>query len=85
MPIKIDGMTFYSVSEVLEGLDVSRQTLWRWRHEGKIPVGNRYRGRQILFTPREVETIRQFANRIEPIDQSDAYQLKLFDRSKLSK
>ena len=53
----------------------------------KFLLGHRYRGRQILFTSAEAEEIRQFANRIEPIDQSDANQLKLFNpkRSDLSR
>ena len=87
MPIQIDSVTYYSATEVIGALNVSRQTLWRWRNEGKVPAGHRYRGRQILFTVAEAEEIRQFANRIEPIDQSDANQLKLFihKRSDLSK
>ena len=86
MPIQIDSITYYSATEVIGDLNVSRQTLWRWRNEGKVPAGHRYRGRQILFTSAEAEEIRQFANRIEPIDQSDANQLKLFNhkRSDLS-
>ena len=78
MPIQIDNVTYYSSTEVIGALNVSRQTLWRWRNEGKVPAGHRYRGRQIIFTSAEAEEIRQFANRIEPIDQSDANQLKLF-------
>ena len=78
MPIQIDNVTYYSSTELIGALNVSRQTLWRWRNEGKVPAGHRYRGRQIIFTSDEAEEIRQFANRIEPIDQSDANQLKLF-------
>ena len=87
MPIQIDNVTYYSSTELIGALNVSRQTLWRWRSKGKVPAGHRYRGRQILFTAAEAEEIRQFANRIEPIDQSDANQLKLFihKRSDLSK
>ena len=87
MPIQIDNVTYYSSTEVIGALNVSRQTLWRWRNTGKVPAGHRYRGRQIIFTSAEAEEIRQFANRIEPIDQPDANQLKLFNpkRSDLSR
>ena len=87
MPIQIDNVTYYSATEVIGDLNVSRQTLWRWRNKGKVPLGHRYRGRQIFFTSAEAEEIRQFANRIEPIDQSEADQLKLFSHksSDLSK
>ena len=87
MPIQIDNVTYYSATEVIGDLNVSRQTLWRWRNKGKVPAGHRYRNKHVLFTSAEAEEIRQFANRIEPIDQSDANQLKLFNpkRSDLSR
>ena len=67
MPIQIDSVTYYSVTEVIGALNVLRQTLWRWRNKGKVPAGHRYGDRDVLFTSAEVETIRRFANRIEPI------------------
>lgn len=67
MPIQIDNVTYYSSTKLIGGLNVSRQTLWRWRSKGKVPAGHRYCGRQILFTSAEAQEIRQFANRIEPI------------------
>ena len=67
MPIQIDGVKYFSATDVLNEVSVSRQTLWRWRKEGKIPAGHRYRDRQVLFTAEEVESIRQLENRIEPI------------------
>jgi hypothetical protein len=78
MSIQINGVTYFSATEITQELAVSRQTLWRWRQEGKIPAGHRYRDRKILFTAHEAETIRQFANRIEPIDQPDLHQPDLF-------
>lgn len=80
MSTKIDGVTYFSAAEVTQELGISRQTLWRWRQEGKIPVGHRYRDRKLLFTAHEVEAIRRFANRIEPIEQPDVDQPGLFDR-----
>ena len=77
MPVKINSITYYSAAEIIGELKMSRQTLWRWRNEGKVPAGNRYRGRKVLFTVAEAEAIRRFANRIEPIDQSNANHLEL--------
>lgn len=79
MPVEINSIKYLTATEVLETVDVSRQTLWRWRQEGKIPAGHRFRGRQVVFTPEEVSAIQQYANRIEPIDNAESAQLSLFD------
>ena len=68
MNIEIDGVAYIAANDVIEVLGISRQTLWRWRQDGKIPPGYRYRDRHVLFTPSEVDQIQQFANRIEPIN-----------------
>ncbi len=82
MPVEIQGEQYYTNSEVSDQLKVSRQTLWRWREKGSIPVGLRYRTRQVLFTAGEVESIREFANRLEPIElgSGTVKQLGLFSR-----
>jgi len=82
MPVEIQGERYYTNSEVSEQLRVSRQTLWRWREKGSIPAGLRYRTRQVLFTAGEVESIRDFANRLEPIELGGGAvkQLGLFSR-----
>jgi len=77
--VKINGIKYISAAELLETVDVTRQTLWRWRQEGKIPAGHRFRGRQVVFNPEEVVAIQEYANRIEPIDNSEAGQLSLFN------
>ena len=79
MPTEINGISYLSATELLETVDVTRQTLWRWRQEGKIPAGHRFRGRQVVFSPEEVSVIQEYANRIEPIENSDAGQLNLFN------
>lgn len=82
MPVEIQGEQYYTNSEVSEQLKVSRQTLWRWREKGSIPAGMRYRTRQVLFTAEEVEAIRHFANRLEPIElgSGTVRQMGLFAR-----
>lgn len=82
MPVEIQGERYYTNSEVADELKVSRQTLWRWRDKQHIPAGMRYRTRQVLFTAGEVEEIRQFANRLEPIElgSGTVRQLGLFNR-----
>jgi len=78
MPIEIKGLTYFSLSDVAEMIDVTRQTLWRWRQDGKVPPGHKYRGRQVIYTPAELNAIEQFANRIDPIAPSDKVQRDLF-------
>ncbi len=65
-----------------EELKVSRQTLWRWRDQGKIPTGMRYRSGQVLFTEQEVELIREYANRMEPIELGGPQQMGLFNHKR---
>lgn len=79
MPVKIEEIEYFGASEVLKRLKISRQTLWRWRQQGKIPAGHRYRGREVVFSSDEVKAIQEFANRIEPIEPSDNTQLGLFN------
>jgi predicted DNA-binding transcriptional regulator AlpA len=80
MAVEIEGVHYVSAAELAREVGVSRQTLWRWRKEGKIPSGHRFRDRQVMFTKSEVEAIREHANRIEPIANSATNgQLELFD------
>lgn len=68
MPLEINKIRYLTLADLLKEVDVTRQTLWRWRQEGKIPPGHRYRNRQVICSPEEVEAIREHANRVEPID-----------------
>lgn len=80
MPVEILGEEYFTSFEVSEELGVCRQTLWRWRREKRIPTGRRYRNRQVLFKPSELEEIKLFANHLEPIELggSGVKQLTLF-------
>ena len=80
MPININQIMYLTSPEFQEELNLSRQTLWRWRQEGKIPPGHRYRRHQVIFTPEEAQAIRDYANQVEPIDPEARDQLSLFDR-----
>lgn len=80
MPMQIEGVTFYSVSDLTDELGVSRQTLWRWRSDRHVPPGRKYRNREVLFTETEVERIREYANRMEPIDPSSRARIRPFNR-----
>ena len=61
----ITGVEYYSTAEVAEAANISRQTLWRWRREGAVPEGHRFRNHRVLFSKREYQAILSYANRIE--------------------
>ena len=67
MALKLSGSVFLTNGEAAETAGVTRQTLWRWRADGRIPLGRQYRGRVVLFTEAEVAEIVRYANRIEPL------------------
>lgn len=76
MPIRIEGEEFFTAADVHRQVDVARQTLWRWRRHGKVPSGRRYRGRQVVFTGQELEAIREYSNRLEPVEATRSTTLK---------
>jgi predicted DNA-binding transcriptional regulator AlpA len=80
MSIVIEGVPYFSVEEIAKDLGVSRSTFWRWRAlSAELPAGRRYRGKMVVFTKEEVEAIRGFANRLEPVRRPDKTQMKLFN------
>mgnify|MGYP003573555568 CR=1 FL=1 len=78
MPVLVDGIEFLTLKEVVDAVGITRQTLWRWRQEGKIPAGHRFRARHVVFTPDEMQQIERYANRIDSIDTSEKRQRDLF-------
>ena len=60
-------MVFLTAAEVAQEVGVSRQTLWRWRATEQVPAGHRYRGREIIFSSDELDEVREYANRLEPV------------------
>ena len=80
--LSIEGISYFTAAQVARVAGVSRQTLWRWRQDGKVPTGRRYRDNQILFTTTEADRIRDYANRLVPLEPTNlpqpAGQLRLF-------
>lgn len=68
MPIEVEGVEYFTATDIQREVGVVRQTLWRWRRDRKIPQGRRYRDKNIVFTRAEVEAIREYSNRLEPAD-----------------
>jgi hypothetical protein len=79
LAINIKGLKYFTLAEAAELARVSRQTLWRWRQEQKVPQGHKYRGRQVIYTPAEAREIEQYAHRIDPIDAAPPVQKDLFN------
>ena len=70
MSTEIDGQAFFSANEVAEKMCVTRQTLWRWRKRGLIPLGHKHRDGRVLFSEHEVDSIEEYAKKMEPIGPS---------------
>lgn len=68
MLIEIEGVEYFTASDIQREVGIVRQTLWRWRKARKIPQGRRYRDKEVVFTRAEVEAIREYSNRLEPAD-----------------
>lgn len=79
MPKTVQGIQYFSHTEIADKIGVRRETLWRWRREGSVPGGRKFRGNQVLFTEAEVSTIEEYANRLEPIEPPNPDQLALFN------
>jgi transposase-like protein len=67
MPKTINGIEYLKICEIAEQIGVSRQTLWKWRKDNNIPLGQKFRNKEVLYTLDEVKQIQDFAHRLEPI------------------
>ena len=59
--VKVGSDDFFPLDAVAAAVEIIRQTLWRWRSEGKVPAGHRLRNRRILFPAAEVSAIVDYA------------------------
>jgi predicted DNA-binding transcriptional regulator AlpA len=82
VPLTIDGIEYFSATEVIKSVSTSRSTFWRWRRDGNIPRGQLLRGHKLIFTRAQVDAIREFAQRVEPITAEPSPQLVLFQSSR---
>ena len=76
MPIELAGHVYYYTEELVLLLDVSRQSLWRWRRAEKIPRGQKIGGKAVLYSQDELEAIRRYVNRFESQRGSDHFSAK---------
>jgi predicted DNA-binding transcriptional regulator AlpA len=67
MPLEIDGRPFLTLSELAGAIGVSRQTLWRWRRDGKIPSGHRFRDGRVVFAETETRLVRAHSLAMTPL------------------
>lgn len=79
MPIERAGTVYYNLTEVSDHVGCSRTSVWRWKREEKIPQGQRYRDRELLFTSAELNSIYAYAHRMTSDEAAAAMkdQLKL--------
>src|SRR5438094_9678941 len=77
--VEIKGVKYFTLDDVAAAVGRTRVTIWRWRQERVIPAGHRDIRRRVLFTASEVDAIREYALRVEPILPEDQSQLTLFN------
>ncbi len=67
MPVSVGEFEYLTLAEVALAVGVTRQTLWRWRRNGKVPAGMRLRDGRILYGSRDVAAVRTFAEELTPL------------------
>lgn len=55
---------YYSTKETLKKIGVSRNTLFLWFKRGKVPEVRRDRNGHRIFTPRDIQVILSFKNKV---------------------
>lgn len=81
MPIQVNGVTYFTVSEVAQQAGITRQTLWRWRQSGDVPVGRQHHDRRQLFTEQEVGLVCEHSNRVGSFMNSSKHSVYLDNAS----
>lgn len=61
MPTRVREKTYYSTNEAAQRIGVSRQTLLRWFHEGKVADVKRDRRNWRIFSEEDIDRIRKWA------------------------
>ena len=51
MPLEIAGFEYLTTVEVCQLVNISRQTLWRWRQDSRIPPGPAFSRAALGFQP----------------------------------
>jgi DNA-binding transcriptional MerR regulator len=79
MPVIIDGVTLYRISEALSRAGVSRATYFRWVRQGRVH-DSRFKDRngRRLFTSDEVRELERVAHRL--IESPMQLALRMSDR-----
>jgi len=70
VPLEVNERRYWTATEVISEVGITRQTLWRWRQDGHVPKGTRYREKTVVFTHDELEAIRSYSNRMAPIESA---------------
>lgn len=74
MSLQVNGRDYFTATEVINEVGVARQTFWRWRQEGRVPAGSRFREKLVIFTPEELQEIKDYSNRMQPIKAVRSHQ-----------
>lgn len=59
-------MSFYTTKDVLKKVGISRNTLFLWFRDNKIPEIKRDRNGHRIFTKKDIETILNYKNKLIP-------------------
>lgn len=59
-------MLFYTTKDVLKKVGISRNTLFLWFRNNKIPEIKRDRNGHRIFTKKDIETILNYKNKLIP-------------------
>ena len=77
MPFEQNGIRYYSKSETANAIGVSRQTLYRWIQDHKVPSPRfeRKRDGRLFYSESEFQLIEAFTNGIEQLHEIQGHQL----------